>query len=304
MSRGVRPRVDYIKLGTRYYRDPAILAANKRTAGQAELLFLRALAQCGADEAEGQIPGDALLFLGVRNAPKVAAVLVEEGLWEESGPGWVIRSWEKWQSEHDALARRRKADRERKQKTRSKPTVGGLSTAASTGVHSGLSADSPPTGPQSSADRSRDSPLPNARDYRDRDRDRDQKQPERSTASAPARARASTKRATALPPDFALSGENAVYAHNRGMTKALAGREFEKFRSHHQAKGSTFKDWPAAWRTWVLRCADQPANATTPNPPDTWTASKERDREQAERERREQAEFAAEMGFTDLLKDA
>ena len=150
--------MDYIKLGTRYYRDPAILAANKRTTGQAELLFLRALAQCGADETEGQIPEEALQFLGIRNAEKVAAVLVDVGLWLVTADGWAVRSWAKWQSEHDALARRRAADKARKQAERAR-------TAASDPP------PRPPTGHVTSADTSRDSPPPNARDYRDREKE-------------------------------------------------------------------------------------------------------------------------------------
>jgi hypothetical protein len=148
--------LDHIKLGTRYYRDPAVLAANKRTGGQAELLFLRALAQCGADETEGHIPEDALAFLGIKNAARVAAVLVEEKLWMPNGDGWYIRSWEKWQSEHDILARRRKAERERKRAQRLRE-----------------SQDGPSPDPGPSRDRpepaSRDVTPPNARDYRDRD---------------------------------------------------------------------------------------------------------------------------------------
>lgn len=27
--------------------------------------------------------------------------------------------------------------------------------------------------------------------------------------------------------------------------------ETAQFRDHHQAKGSTMSDWPAAWRTWM-----------------------------------------------------
>jgi hypothetical protein len=110
--------MDFIKLGTRYFRDPAVLAANERTGGQAEILFLRALAQCGADESGGYIPRGSLSFLGIPDAEEVAAVLVDEKLWVENGTGWRFRSWDVWQSEHDALVRRRRADRERQARRR------------------------------------------------------------------------------------------------------------------------------------------------------------------------------------------
>jgi hypothetical protein len=122
-----------------------------------------------------------------------------------------------------------------------------------------------------------------------------------------ASARPRPKRATALPDDLTLNGPLGQYAKDQGLTRSGAMREFEKFRNHHRAKGSTFKDWSAAWRTWVLRCAEQPRLAPTPNPPDTWTATKERDRLQAEHEKRDRAAFIAEMGLDDLLpnvKDA
>jgi len=159
--------VDYVKLGTRYYRDSALLAANKRTGGQAELLFLRALAQCGADETEGHIPEDAVPFLGVKNGVKVAQVLVEEGLWRKNGDGWYVRSWDKWQSDHDILARRRKAERERKRAQRARD------------AEQNDQPPDPPPSRDSSRDTSRDCPdplsrdvtPPNARDYRNITRD-------------------------------------------------------------------------------------------------------------------------------------
>ncbi len=31
--------------------------------------------------------------------------------------------------------------------------------------------------------------------------------------------------------------------------------QVELFRAHHEAKGSVFKSWHAAWRTWYIRAA-------------------------------------------------
>ncbi len=115
--------MDYVKLATRYYRDPALLAANKLTRGRAEILFLRAMAHCGGDETGGHVAADALQFLGVRNPEEVASVLVSVQLWIPNGTGWRFRSWDYWQSEHDALARRRKSDRERQARKRAAETA-------------------------------------------------------------------------------------------------------------------------------------------------------------------------------------
>jgi hypothetical protein len=35
-----------------------------------------------------------------------------------------------------------------------------------------------------------------------------------------------------------------------------AERETEQFLDYHRAKGSAFKDWTAAWRTWMRRATD------------------------------------------------
>lgn len=58
------------------------------------------------------------------------------------------------------------------------------------------------------------------------------------------------RRACAMPVGFALSSDMAAYAE-RKCPGIDAERTFEQFADHHRAKGSTFKDWPAAWRTWV-----------------------------------------------------
>jgi len=54
-------------------------------------------------------------------------------------------------------------------------------------------------------------------------------------------------RATAFPEDFTLTEKRREWASQGGID---AGYEFAKFRDHHRARGSVFKDWDAAWRTW------------------------------------------------------
>ena len=39
--------------------------------------------------------------------------------------------------------------------------------------------------------------------------------------------------------------------------------EREKFLAHHEAKGSAFVDWDAAWRTWVLNSRRWPRTGRT-----------------------------------------
>lgn len=59
------------------------------------------------------------------------------------------------------------------------------------------------------------------------------------------------KQATTWPADFDLDGDLHRYAEDAGIDFHGIPALWERFKNHHQAKGSTFKDWRAAWRTWV-----------------------------------------------------
>lgn len=56
-----------------------------------------------------------------------------------------------------------------------------------------------------------------------------------------------SKRATALAEDFVPSDTGREYAESKGLN---VGVELLSFCNWHGAKGSTMKDWQAAWRTW------------------------------------------------------
>lgn len=59
-----------------------------------------------------------------------------------------------------------------------------------------------------------------------------------------------TKRRTRLPDDFAPSERMLAWA-SETCPRVDPDLETAQFRDHHQAKGSTMSDWPAAWRTWM-----------------------------------------------------
>lgn len=63
--------------------------------------------------------------------------------------------------------------------------------------------------------------------------------------------RSPPKRACALPPDWVPSDRNIADAHSRNFTDQEIRHEAERFRDFHLAKGTTFKDWDAGWRTWL-----------------------------------------------------
>lgn len=84
-------------------------------------------------------------------------------------------------------------------------------------------------------------------------------------ADAPKQAKAPS-RATILPDDFWPNETAEQMARDFGVS--LPG-QLAAFQDHHSAKGSTFKDWQAAFRTWLRysqRFAQQGrATAMTPN---------------------------------------
>ena len=66
-----------------------------------------------------------------------------------------------------------------------------------------------------------------------------------STKKAPA------KRSVAIPQDWVPSDKNIEDAEARQFSAKEIHNEADKFRDHHLAKGTTFKDWDAGWRTWL-----------------------------------------------------
>jgi hypothetical protein len=60
-------------------------------------------------------------------------------------------------------------------------------------------------------------------------------------------------KATSLPSDFYPNATGVEYADSRRVPLAV---ELESFRNWHMAKGSTMKDWQAAWRTWCDKAVE------------------------------------------------
>ena len=59
------------------------------------------------------------------------------------------------------------------------------------------------------------------------------------------------KRATSLPENWVPSDKNIADALSKNLSHNQIQIEGENFRDHHTARGTTFKNWDAAWRTWV-----------------------------------------------------
>jgi hypothetical protein len=63
---------------------------------------------------------------------------------------------------------------------------------------------------------------------------------------------AARKRATQAPDSIDITDAMRTWAASKAPRVDLTS-ETERFLDHHRAKGSTFKDWTAAWRTWMSR---------------------------------------------------
>ena len=54
-----------------------------------------------------------------------------------------------------------------------------------------------------------------------------------------------------IPEGWIPSQKNIADAHERNFSDQEIEDEARRFRDHHLAKGSLFRDWNAAWRTWL-----------------------------------------------------
>lgn len=63
--------------------------------------------------------------------------------------------------------------------------------------------------------------------------------------------RARKKSATRAPDSFEIAEPMWAWAQEQGVPHERIETETAKFLDHHKAKGTTFSDWPAAWRKWM-----------------------------------------------------
>ena len=59
------------------------------------------------------------------------------------------------------------------------------------------------------------------------------------------------KRATQIPDGWVPSERNIQDAISKQFTTEEISHEADRFRDYHLSKGSTYKNWDAAWRTWL-----------------------------------------------------
>jgi hypothetical protein len=59
-----------------------------------------------------------------------------------------------------------------------------------------------------------------------------------------------------VPDPFDVSEGMAHWAVEHGVPSETLQAQTEKFLDHHRAKGTRFKDWAAAWRTWMRNAVE------------------------------------------------
>jgi hypothetical protein len=91
-----------------------------------------------------------------------------------------------------------------------------------------------------------------------------------STATSPKGDRA-RKRAQQLPDDFEVTAEMTAWAREN-FPSVNAVFETQAFKDFHTAKGSVFKDWAAAWRTWIRNAAKFDRGGAVSGKPSPWDA--------------------------------
>lgn len=79
--------------------------------------------------------------------------------------------------------------------------------------------------------------------------------PKRSAEVDPDEPPPKRRRSVPIPEAWTPSDRNIADADQRGFSQQEIDHEADRFRDYHLAKGSTFKDWDAAWRTWLGNAA-------------------------------------------------
>lgn len=92
-----------------------------RKAGPAAMgLWVMAGSYCAKWGTDGHVPASFVAALGQPHVRRLAARLVESGLWEVNADGWVFRDWTDYQLTAEQYRTRQDANRERQRRHRDK----------------------------------------------------------------------------------------------------------------------------------------------------------------------------------------
>lgn len=248
-----RPKTlgSYAPLSATYYQDDAMAEAGEA----AELLFVRGLAFCANSMSDGFISDNQLLrFVGVgmRDAKKRAARLVQVGSWEQVEGGYVVRSWLKWNRSAEEIGAHLRRDRERK--AAGKPAAfhaEGVTDSA--GIPDGIQTESTgnpsdvPSGIQTDSSLACECAPDRACALHFTSRH----VTSRSAASA-----AASKRGTRIPDDWEPDEELKAWVRKTctNLTSeemASHTRQFKRFWLSKTGRDATKLDWSMTYQNWM-----------------------------------------------------
>jgi len=163
--------------------------------------------------------------------------------------GWKIVNYEHYRSlrnederreyQRNLMARRREAERKRKSRASKGPDVTKAGPSVTSANQNGL--DFTSTDKSAGCNQEMLAPVSNVSLC--------------SKQYAVSRSRSikskSYSRAISWPEGFGMTEDLAKFATEKGLMLEQIAEEFAAFRDYHVSKGSVFKDWSAAWRTWV-----------------------------------------------------
>lgn len=188
---------------------------------EAKALWVSAGAYCAEHESDGFISRQTLaIVLPNSRQTRAATALVKVGLWEQVEGGFRFRNWSEYQPTKAQQQAKREKDRERKAQWRSRRDT-----------------ERNPDGIRTESvlpDPTRPDPIKETNNY---------------VVSKEKRER----RSTALPDTWQPSDAHQTKAFNLGLNCAW---EADKFRDHHSAKGTRFKNWDRAFHNWLNHAAE------------------------------------------------
>ena len=185
-------------------------------------------------------------------AEELAGELVASGLWEVSAlGGWLIHDFTDYQprerdaDEASAAGRRGAASR---WQSDGKPMANSHATAMAVS-HDVAIPDDGKQPPKAMADTH--APIVHDDMANDASRASARAFPSRPVPSRPKDTSGTRKRAQPAPDIFPITDAMAAWGRTHCPLVQDPPAETAKFLDHHRARGSSFKDWTAAWRTWM-----------------------------------------------------
>lgn len=186
-------------------------------------LWTRAGSYSAAKLTDGFLAEHVLTLLS-RTPVEAADELVARGLWKKAKGGYRFHQWEdRGNLTKERVEAERSTDRQRKRRARQ---TGGQN--ANSQVRAEI------VRPESEPDSEGNPPGFRGLSV--------------SVSESVSKSGSAPKRATQLPADWKPNETHLEIAKEYGLDPAY---ELRAFRDHHEAKGTTYKSWDAAFRTWL-----------------------------------------------------